>query len=293
MSRIAIVINPNSGNSSKERHISKLLENKNLYQFSIIHFDNRNIKSFISDLASQGYDTIIAAGGDGTVSSIAGVIVELDLKVKFGVLPTGTFNHFAKDIGMPQDIETALEVIAKGKSTYIDIGKVNHMYFLNNSSLGLYPKLVKYRQNYQKKGLWKWFAFGASMFALFRSDTSFHVEFESGQHKKIKRTPFVFVGNNKYEMEGFSAGARKNLDQGILSLCIAMEVTKLRLTSFVFHAIKGSLIQQKDFNIIGVQEFTINSRKRFLHVSHDGEVSSMQTPLQYKILPKVLWVIIP
>ena len=293
MAHIALVYNPLSGGSSHIGLVSKLISENKFSHFELVELDTRNPEKCIHKLVDAQYSTIVALGGDGTVSAIIGAILSLEVDVKFGVLPLGTFNHFAKDIGMPFEISEALIVLDKGNSTYVDVGKVNETYFVNNSSLGLYPKIVSYRDDLQKKGWRKSLAFCLAALAVLRTDTKLTINFETNNKKISKKTPFVFVGNNKYEMEGFNIGERKHLNQGLLSLYLAHNVSKIRLLFLGFHAMKRTLLAQDDFNGIGLRECTITSKRKILAVSHDGEISKMKTPLQYKILPKVLRVIIP
>lgn len=85
-------------------------------------------------------DVVVAAGGDGTINAVASVLAGSG--VPFGVLPLGTLNHFAKDIGMPLELEEAVRTIGAGRTRRVDVGQVNDRIFLNNSSLGLYPDIV-------------------------------------------------------------------------------------------------------------------------------------------------------
>jgi diacylglycerol kinase family enzyme len=294
--KIALILNDSSGLESDKADILKLLELPENSIFTVVRFDSKNIRSSVSKLASEGYTSIVAVGGDGTVSAVAGTIIELGLQkrgIKLGVLPTGTFNHFAKDLGIPSSIAETLNIIRKEKSVLIDVGKVNDMYFVNNSSLGIYPKIVKIRDRMKKNGYGKTIALVAASISALRTDNSLSIEFESENNKVRKITPFVFIGNNKYEISGFNIGERKRLDEGSLTICITKQVSKFRLIVLACKAIIGTLIESTDFNVIGLKEFTIYSKASLIDVSHDGEVSKINTPLHYQILPKIISVIIP
>ena len=99
----------------------------------------------------------MAGGGDGTVNTVASAVIDTDKT--FGVLPLGTLNHFAKDLHIPLDLEAAARTIIAGHTTQVDVGEVNDEIFLNNSSLGLYPRLVQKRKKKQRLGSRKWAAF--------------------------------------------------------------------------------------------------------------------------------------
>ncbi len=99
-------------------------------------------------------EIIVAGGGDGTVSAVASVVCKTDKTL--GVLPLGTLNNFSKDLGIPQNIEDAVKIIAGNKVKTIDVGEVNGRIFINNSSIGLYPHIVKRREAQQRLGYGKW-----------------------------------------------------------------------------------------------------------------------------------------
>ena len=88
-------------------------------------------------------DAIVVAGGDGTVNAAAGAAAGTDLLL--GVLPMGTFNHFAKDLGLPTDLPGAAAALAQGDERQVDVGEVNGRVFVNNSALGVYPEMVAVR----------------------------------------------------------------------------------------------------------------------------------------------------
>jgi YegS/Rv2252/BmrU family lipid kinase len=295
MSKIYIIFNNYSGKLSGKENIHKLLEFPENSMFTIVHFDPTNVKSLVSRLAKKGH-TLVVAGGDGTVSSVAEALVELGKEadhLKLGVLPIGTFNHFARDLGIPSILKEALEVIRKGKSIEIDLAKVNNIYFINNSSLGLYPQIVQTRNQIQERGYLKTLALFVASLSVLWKNNSLSIEFDSGNHKVLKTASFVFVGNNKYEISGFSLGRRRKLDDGILTLCIANEVKRSRLIILAWKTIMGRLMEAKDFNVIGLKEFTITSKENPISISHDGQISKLSPPLHYQILPKAISVIVP
>src|SRR5690349_10926018 len=168
---------------------------------------------------ASGAQTIVAGGGDGTISAIAAIVA--DTEAQLGVLPLGTLNHFAKDIGIPLDLSAAVRNLATGRTARIDIGDVNGHVFINNSSLGIYPRLVRMRERIQRQGLSKWRAFAVAFYTVLRRYPLVAVRLIAGEERFIRRTPFVFIGNNEYETASFRMGARKGLDGGQLSIYTA------------------------------------------------------------------------
>jgi diacylglycerol kinase family enzyme len=293
MPHIALLMNLRCKGSAEQKAISELLQQEEYAAFSLIPLYFSELKKTMLDLVEKGYTIFVACGGDGTLSSVVQVILEESLPVKCAVLPLGTFNHFAKDIGMPLTIKEGLDIILQGKSAHLDVGKVNDTYFINNSSVGLYPKLVAHREEFQKKGWHKAVALYLAFFAALRSHSHITVEFDAESGTKQRETLFVFVGNNKYELGGLDMGKRKHLDEGVLSLSLTEKISARRFILFCIHALKGTLVEQKDFNTIGLQKCTLRMKKKHVSVSHDGETSKMRTPLHYTIVPKALLFVIP
>lgn len=242
---------------------------------------------------ADGLAIVVAGGGDGTINAVASVIA--DSGVAFGVLPMGTLNHFAKDVGVPLDLDQAIATIASGARRPVDVGEVNDKIFLNNSSLGLYPDIVREREKQQNRlGRGKWLAaLWATIGALRRYPfLSVRLSLDDGTDH-ARRTPFVFVGNNAYTMQGFSIGARESLNGGKLSLYVAQRPGRLALLRLGWSALCGRLAQERDFDVVSVKNLEIDTRHKRIRVATDGEVTVMTTPLRYRIRPGALSVIVP
>jgi diacylglycerol kinase family enzyme len=236
---------------------------------------------------------VVAGGGDGTINAVASVLV--DTGVAFGVLPLGTLNHFAKDMGIPLVLEQAIATIAHGARRTVDVGEVNGQVFLNNSSLGLYPDIVRDREKQQSRlGRGKWLAAAwATLGALRRYPfLSVRLKLDEGTGR-ARRTPFVFIGNNAYLMQGFGIGARERLDAGKLSLYVAQRPGRLGLLRLGWCALWGRLAQERDFDVLSAESLDIDTRHSRIRVATDGEVTVMATPLHYRIRPGALVVIVP
>jgi diacylglycerol kinase family enzyme len=240
----------------------------------------------------DGAHTVVAGGGDGTVSAVASVLA--DTGVKLGVLPMGTLNHFAKDLKLPLDQQAAVAVIAAGNSLDVDVGEVNGRTFINNSSLGLYPDIVRDREQRQRRlGHSKWRALFEASVAAARRYPVLKVLLEVEGKALVRRTPFVFIGNNEYTMEGFEIGARAALNRGTLSLYVTQRMGRFGLLHLAVMALLRRLDQARDFDVLKVREFVVRTGHRRLRVATDGEVTVMETPLQYRVRPGALRVIVP
>lgn len=243
------------------------------------------------DAVRGPYKAIVAAGGDGTVSSVAASLVDTD-KV-LGVLPLGTLNHFAKDLNIPTDIETAAQTIVAGHTTEVDVAEVNNRIFLNNSSLGLYPTIVRERVKRERLGFRKWPAFVWATIQALRRYPFLDVRLCVNDRLLDRTTPFVFVGNNEYAMESFNIGSRDRLDRGVLSIYITHRTSRLKLITLALRALIGRLRDDKDFLALSSDEVKIEAARKQLRVAFDGEIELMETPLQYRIRRRALRVIVP
>jgi diacylglycerol kinase family enzyme len=214
--------------------------------------------------------------------------------VAFGVLPLGTLNHFAKDLGIPLALDQAVRLLAGGRRAQVDVGEVNGRIFLNNSSLGLYPDMVHDREKQQRRlGRGKWLAALWASLAALRRYPFLSVRVDAGGERLARRTPFVFIGNNEYTMQGLAIGERARLDAGKLSLYVAQRPGRLGLLRFALRALTGRLASARDFDVLLSETIDIETRHRQLRVATDGEVNLMTTPLRYRVRPAALTVIVP
>jgi diacylglycerol kinase family enzyme len=258
-----------------------------------IHPDETNdICALARHAAASDEQVIVAAGGDGTISAVAAALVDTDKTL--GVLPVGTLNHFAKDLGLPLDLETAVRTILEGEVAALDVGEVNDRIFINNSSLGLYPQIVSHREAQQQRlarGKWTAF-FWATIQALRRFPfLDLRITFEG--RELFRRTAFLFIGNNEYEIAGFNLGSRTCMNAGKLGLYLTHRTGRFGLFRLAFHALFGRVDQAKDFDAFCVTEARIETKRRRLLVARDGEVEPIETPLHYRIRPAALRVLVP
>ncbi|MGZ8260577.1 MAG: diacylglycerol/lipid kinase family protein [Caldimonas sp.] len=244
----------------------------------------------LRDAIARRPDVIVAGGGDGTVSTVAAALV--GGAIALGVLPLGTLNHFAKDMQLPLELEPAIDRIARGEMRRIDVGEVNGRVFINNSSLGLYPDIVRDRERQQRQlGRGKWLALAWATLGVLRRFPFLGVRLSVDGSSGVRKTPFVFIGNNVYRMQGFAIGERERLDARCLSLYVVHRSGRWRLLQLAVRALFGRLEQARDFDAICAAEIDVESRRRRLRVATDGEITVMTPPLRYRIRPASLVVV--
>ena len=291
---IELIINASSGrsdSSDREHELIKLFAEHGIEIQLKVAQNGEELLSFAKNAAEGEASTVIAGGGDGTISAVAGAIAGTDKHL--GVLPLGTLNHFAKDLNIPSDLEGAIAVIASRHTVEIDVAEVNERIFINNSSLGLYPEMVRGRERRQRLGFGKWHSLARSALTVFRRYPLLATRLKADNKEIVTRTPFIFIGNNEYEIESFNIGAREHLDRGHLSVYMTRRMGRLALLRIALKGVFGGLSQEKDFLSVMTDEINVDTHRRRVRVALDGEVVMMATPLRYRIRPGALRVIVP
>ena len=298
-SSVALIINRRSGVKPRLAsqpdalgRIAQLFKDHGLSPEFLVAKRGSDIPKLARKAANRDYQMVVAGGGDGTMNAVASAIFGTD-KV-MGILPMGTLNHFARDLKIPLALDQAIAVIAGGETSKVDVAAVNGNIFINNSSIGLYPALVRYRIDNQKMGYGKWAAMVRAIPTVLRRYSNFNIRLKTRDHKDFSgRTPFVFIGNSEYQLEGTNFGRRTNMADGQLCLFAANEVTRLGLIRLAIQALFGRLRDSTDFTAMTTTELLIETRRKRLSVAIDGEVITMDSPLHYQVRPGALRVMLP
>lgn len=293
--RITVILNAGAGSGCDDEAAQRLAAKfaANGMQATVtLAKSGDDLTRLARQAVQRGAAMVAAGGGDGTLNAVASELVGSD--VMFGVLPMGTLNHFAKDMKIPLELDQAVATIAAGHSVRVDTGDVNGHCFLNNSSLGLYPEAVRNRELQQTRlGRSKWPAFFWAALTVFKRNPFLRLTLTTDGVSRRQRTPFIFIGNNDYIMQGFKIGERSSLTEGRLSLYFAHRTSRFGLLVLAARAVFGKLKQAKDFEMLSAITLDIESHHRHLRVATDGEVTRMRTPLAYRIVPQSLQVFVP
>ncbi|HMG75359.1 MAG TPA: diacylglycerol kinase family protein [Pyrinomonadaceae bacterium] len=291
---VKVIINAHSGVSDKDearQTLTKIFAAAGVDSDILLADSGDEVAQLAEQAASEEWTVIVAGGGDGTINTVASHVIGVN-KI-LGVLPLGTLNHFARDLKIPADLELAAQTIISGRTIKVDVGEVNGRIFLNNSSLGLYPTIVREREKQQRLGSGKWPAFVWAAVAALRRYPFLDVRLSADGKEFRRKTPFVFIGNNEYLMERLNIGGRECLDKGQLSLYITNRTGRWGLVRLALRALFGRLREDKDFLAMCTNEVTIQTRHKRLRVAFDGEVDVMETPLHYRVIPGALEVLVP
>ena len=236
---------------------------------------------------------VVVGGGDGTIGCAAGEVRKG--KAALGILPLGTRNHLARELDIPLDLDEAAQVIAKADTRQIDVARVNDHLFINNASIGLYPAMVREREDEQEAhGLPKWIAAIPASWTALKRLRHHTLRLRAPGATREVRTPMLFVGNNHYSLEAGRIGKRDALNDGRLSVFALASHGRAALIGFALRAAIGKVKRQEDFAAIGdVPELTVTGRSDDVDIALDGEVRTLALPLEFRIDPAALTVIAP
>ncbi len=251
------------------------------------------LASTVRQVAHAENDAVIVGGGDGTVRTAAAEMIEGTIPL--GILPLGTFNHFARDLGIPAQLTAAVAALAHSAVQQVDVGELNGEVFLNNSCLGLYPEAVRLRElERQHSGTGKWVAFGKAMVHAVAKLAPLDVRISTERGEVACTTPFVFIGNNAYDLRLPFLGRRSRIDTGELWLYVGDRLRRRDLFTLSARAVLGRLEGAERLGVFhgrGAIVQTPGSER--VRVSLDGEILHLAPPLYYRIAPRALPVLVP
>lgn len=243
-------------------------------------------------IAERGDSLLIVGGGDGTISAAASALVGADTKL--GILPLGTLNHFARDLGIPTDLNEAAQLITSGSARQVDVAEMNDRIFINNSAIGLYPLMVVDRELQRRRlGRSKRLAMlVASVRTLVRFNHQ-RLTLTVNDEKARLDTPLLFVGNNDYRTDIGAPGQRESIEDGELCVLVMRKKTRSGLIAASIRALFNRSRPDDMVYLDGVERLRVESRRGYVPVSLDGEVVSASSPLDYRVRKKALRVIAP
>ena len=274
-----------------QAHIARVSREYGVAPRVVVTRRGDDISLVAAGAVSERHRPVVAGGGDGTVNAVAGKLAGTD--VVLGVLPMGTLNHFARDVGVPRNLEAAVRNVFAGRVSEVDTGEVNGRIFVNNSGIGFYPHFVRQREELERHGHVKRVAFVLALSAVVRRYFRLRIRAHMDKAEALEQvTPFLFVGNNRYQTSGLEIGTRLRLDSGRLWVCTAPRTGRSDWLGAALRTLLGGATDQ-ELNTSEVKEIWVHPETPRVSVSTDGEVSIMNTPLHYRIRPKALRVVVP
>lgn len=250
-----------------------------------------DISAEIRARIDRGLRLFIAAGGDGTVHRVVQPLVHTEAVL--GVLPLGTYNHFARDLGIPISWRQALAVALTGERLQIDTARVNDRFFVNNVSMGLYPELVARREE-RGRDYPRWKARLFAFVITMRKYPHVTVVVESPHRQELIRTHVFMVSNNHYDLEQAGVEAsRASMTEGRISVYWMPHTSRLLLMRFATKYLAGRIREIPGFRSFRTTRMRVQSWRSHLDVGIDGELFTLSTPLVITTVPQSLMVRVP
>ncbi len=238
-------------------------------------------------------DALVVGGGDGTISAAAACLA--GSPVALGVLPLGTLNHFAHDLGLPPDWREAITALASGITQAVDVGEVNGRVFINNCSIGSYAEAVRKRDALRRlRGGGKWWAMLRATLRVFRHLRRLRLRVDANGKTSRLRAPFVVVSNNRYRGHVLGYSLRPRLDEGRLCLYTTREHRRLGLLRLTWQSLVRKIDDVDGLETLELTEATLaREGDQRLAVALDGELVDLKGPLHFRTRPGALRVLAP
>lgn len=293
--RLCVIGNLGSGKKDGDAHVAAIREQLSgkVAELAIrLTGKGDQLPDLARRAVEDGFDIVLALGGDGTQSAVANALAGSD--VLMGVLPGGTFNYFARDLGVGETVEDALATILDARIRPVDVGQIQDLVFLNNVSLGAYPHILKTREGiYRRWGRSRVAAYWSVVVAIRRLRHPMHlVARVEGQERRFT-TALVFVARSAYQLDSFGLDGAEAIRAGNLAVLIARARKPLPLLRSAFRLAFGLSARDSDFDMIVTDSLTIETAKRRQLIAHDGEKTVMVSPFRLSVRHGALKVLVP
>lgn len=247
---------------------------------------------------------VVAVGGDGTINTVAQAAHAVGCAM--GVVPRGTFNYFARAQGIPADTAEAALGLLDWAPLPVQVAAVNDRVFLVNASLGMYPDLLEDREAYKARfGRSRWVAFWAATTTLLRAQRKLRLQIEQGGSARQVRALTLFVGNNRLQLEQLgllpepqAAGSPAHApEQGSLTAVMLRPIGTLEMIGLMMRGAMGTLGEAQSVEHFAFERMVVKPARmpglRRVKVAFDGEIARMRAPLEFRVLDKPLYLLMP
>ncbi len=253
---------------------------------------NDDISARASKLAREGADLVVAAGGDGTICGVASGLV--GTQTTMGVIPMGTFNYFGRSLNIPETASEAIAVIARNHRKSIPVGVINDRVFLNNTSLGIYPQILRTRETvYARWGRSRIAAYWSVLKTMLRLPRRLKLQITvDGKTREVK-TSLLFAVSNAFQLEQMGLEGLECIEKGKLAVLIAPNSGRLGLLKNGLALMLGRAQRHHDFELMCADHMHITCKRKSLLVARDGERSRISGPFHLEMRQGALTVLTP
>ncbi|MCQ0969181.1 NAD(+)/NADH kinase (plasmid) [Paracoccus sp. TK19116] len=294
--RVCAVLNKGSGRKNgdqNERMLRERLEGRSAAFEIRKPAHGSQIGKVAKQAIADGFDVILAVGGDGTQAAVAQALARTDAVM--GVIPTGTFNYFARELRCGEDVEGGIDTILDARLSTISVGEVNGRIFLNNVSFGAYPEILQRREAiYRRWGRSRVAAYWSVLAALKDMRHPMSLTASVDGVERHYETALAFIGKSAFQLEtfGLDEGAQAVRD-GHLALFVAKANGPMALIRAALRLAFGKTARDDDFDLITSDEIEIDTGRGKRLIAHDGEKSRVRGPFKLRALPEALNVLVP
>ncbi|TMV94845.1 hypothetical protein FGG78_01600 [Thioclava sp. BHET1] len=290
---IAVIGNPSSGrNSRDEDAVGAALKafgpGAELYRWS----PETDIAHTVERALADGAELIVAAGGDGTAMAVAQSM--LGQSVPMAVLPLGTFNFFARGLRLSEDPVQAAQAIRDGTPRSIHVGQVNKRVFLNNASLGIYPAILKAREDiYARWGRRRVVAHWSVIKTFLRFQRPMNLRITADGDIRNYRTPLVFVARSAYQLELFGLRGAGAISDDHFAVLVAKGGSRADLFRLAARLVMSDAREGRDYELIRARDVSISTGRRRALLAFDGEKSFERSPFHFEMSSDLLNIVQP
>ncbi|WP_240602612.1 diacylglycerol/lipid kinase family protein [Paracoccus endophyticus] len=293
--RVCVILNPRSGRKDGGR-CETLLHQGLAGQAAALSMRTArrggDLPRMAAEAVAQGYDLIVAVGGDGTQAAVAGAVAGTD--VVMGVIPGGTFNFFARDAGVGDTVEQAIQTLRDGRVQAMDVGQINDTVFLNNVSLGAYPRILERREAvYRRWGRSRIAAYLSALGAIrdLRHPVALKT-IDDGVETRYS-SALVFVAKSAVQLEQMGLEGADAIRAGHLAIFVARARKPRQLIGSALRLALGFAARGNDFDLVIDDDLVIETVPARRDVAHDGERTRMTGPFHLRVRPGALRVLVP
>jgi len=225
---------------------------------------------------------VLVIGGDGTVRAVSERLAGTDIVM--AVIPTGTFNFFARDLDIPLDPDAALALALEGEVRAVDLGRVNEHRFIINASFGLYARLIRAREQHTRRfGRHRLVAIVSTLLTLLGGYRPLRLELERGGESRVLYSPMVFVGINAVQLRGVDLEMGACIDRRRLGVIVMKPVQRWALFRLTVRGLLHRLRDERSLERFCAEHLSIRPERRSMTVVLDGERLRIRTPLEFGI----------